>query len=200
MFVIASQNPHKISEVSELAQSFGLEPKPVYDFEGCPDVEEDGTTFDENAAIKAVKYSIWLKREHGIWPPVVAEDAGLEIEALMGWPGVYSARIAETNEERMAMIMDRLEESMIRTARFVACTAMAINGHLVHEWVGVASGKIADTPTGTGGFGYDPIFFDPVLGCTYAQVSSSEKSTRSHRAKAWSKSMKYLVARQHLLT
>ena len=104
MIVIASQNKNKVAEISLLEAAKGFEIKSIAEYSGCPDVEEDGTSFEENAAIKAMKYSLWLKREHGIWPIVIAEDSGLELEAMMGWPGVNSARVAETDEKKIALV------------------------------------------------------------------------------------------------
>ena len=192
MIVIASRNAHKIAEIAALPQAAGLQLVAVGDFSGAPEVEETGVAFEENAAIKAVRYSLFLKREHGIEPPVIGEDAGLMVEALLGWPGVYSARIAETPEQRIALVLERLGEHFNRSAQFVAYTALARNGQLVQTWRGVVSGRITAAPRGTGGFGYDPIFEDLETGRTFAEMSSEEKNARSHRRSAWSKALEYL--------
>ncbi|MCH7471683.1 non-canonical purine NTP pyrophosphatase [bacterium] len=192
MIVIASRNEHKIAEIQALPAADGLELKPISEFEGAPVIDEPGTTCEENSAIKAVKQSLWLKRELGIEPPVIAEDSGLEIESLMGWPGTQSARIAKASSERIIQVLERLGESANRSAQFVAHTALAINGHLIRTWRGVAQGRIVNKSRGSSGFGYDPVFEDLELKRTYAQLSTEEKNERSHRAKAWNQALAYL--------
>lgn len=199
MIIIASQNKNKVAEITLLESAKGLEIKSIGEFPGCPEVEEDGTTFEENAAIKAVKYSLWLKREHRVWPMVVAEDSGLEVEALMGWPGVMSARIAKTDEQKLALVLAKLKGNLNRAARFVACTSLAVNGHFVRSWQGIAQGQIIEAPVGEGGFGYDPIFLDPKLCMTFAEASSEEKAKRSHRSKAWDKALSYINKYKQML-
>lgn len=194
MIVIASRNPDKIAEIAALPAAAGLELVAVGDFAGAPEVEETGVAFEENAAIKAVRYSLFLKREHGIEPPVVGEDAGLLVESLLGWPGVFSARIAETPEARLALVLEKLGEHFNRSAQFVAYTALALNGQLMQTWRGAVSGRITSEARGTGGFGYDPIFEDLETGRTFAELSTEEKNARSHRRSAWSKALDYLRA------
>ncbi len=149
-------------------------------------------TLEENAVIKAVRYSLWLKREHGLELPVLAEDSGLHIEALLGWPGVESARIAETSDERIALVLERVRESHNRRAHFTAVVALAINGMFITSWRGVIIGQITLEPRGAAGFGYDPVFEDPTLGLTFAELPAAEKNARSHRALAWNKALQYM--------
>ena len=192
MIIIASKNPGKVREIAALPAAAGLELRPVSEFEGCPDVPEDGTSCEENAVIKAVKYSLWLRRKHGIAPPVISEDSGLMIFSLLGWPGVYSARIAESDVERNWEVLDRMSGKRDRSAQFLAYTALAINGVLVESWRGSVTGAIAEEPRGDQGFGYDPIFLDLATGRTFAELSKQEKNRLSHRNKAWTQAFDYL--------
>lgn len=194
MIVIASRNPHKIEEIRALPAAAGLELRSIGEFAGAPDVLEEGVTFEENAVLKAVRYSLWLKRAHGIEPAMVAEDAGLVVEALLGWPGVMSARIAETPEQRIAMVLQRLGEHFNRSAQFVAFTAFVVNGYLLKTWRGVVAGRIVAAPRGSGGFGYDPIFEELQTGRTFAELSRDEKNRLSHRTRAWTATLDYLRA------
>ncbi|MCB1218158.1 non-canonical purine NTP pyrophosphatase [bacterium] len=197
MIVIASRNEGKVREIAVLPAASGLELRPVSDFPGCPDIEENGTTCEENAVIKAVKYSLWLRREHGIAPAVISEDSGLMVFSLLGWPGVHSARIAETDVERNWMVLDRLSGQRDRSAQFLAYTALAVNGVLVESWRGSVTGVIAEEPRGNQGFGYDPIFIDQASGRSFAELDRSRKNELSHRNQAWTQAFEYL--RQHSL-
>ncbi|MEZ5338885.1 MAG: non-canonical purine NTP pyrophosphatase [bacterium] len=197
MIVIASRNEGKVREIAVLPAASGLELRPVSDFPGCPDIEENGTTCEENAVIKAVKYSLWLRREHGIAPAVISEDSGLMVFSLLGWPGVHSARIAETDVERNWMVLDRLSGQRDRSAQFLAHTALAVNGVLVESWRGSVTGVIAEEPRGNQGFGYDPIFIDQASGRSFAELDRSRKNELSHRNQAWTQAFEYL--RQHSL-
>jgi XTP/dITP diphosphohydrolase len=198
VLVIATQNANKAAEIQRLPGAEGLELRPLVYFGEPPDVIENGTTFEENAAIKAVRYSLWLKRELGIEPPVVAEDSGLVVEALLGRPGVESARIAPTPSERIAWVLNEMEGIALRSAHFTAYTALAINGHLIRTWRGITPGRITEEPRGGGGFGYDPIFEDLELGRTFAELSGEQKNLRSHRGKAWTQVFDFLRAHEEL--
>jgi len=170
----------------------GLELVGVKSLGTAPGVEENGTTFEENAVIKAMKYSLWLKRELDITPPVVAEDAGLTVEALLGWPGVMSARIADESDKRIQHVLERLGDNDNRSAQFVAVTALAVGGYLVRTWRGAVSGHLTHKSRGTGGFGYDPIFEVPSLGLTFAELSKQQKNELSHRGHAWTAALNYI--------
>ena len=198
MIIIASQNQGKVKEIAALPGASGIKLACIADYDGCPEIIEDGTTFEENAAIKAVKYSLWLKREHGIWPPVAAEDSGLGIEGLLGWPGVQSARIAPTPGERIDAVLKRAGGLASRAARFTAVTAVAVNGVLLRTFTAHVQGALTETRQGSGGFGYDPIFQDQASGKTFAQLSALEKNQISHRGKAWERLFKY-VRSKHLI-
>ena len=192
MIVIASHNQHKVDEVSALPAAQGLSLVPLSNWPDAPEVVEDGVTCEENAAIKAMRYSLWLKREHAITYPVIAEDAGLAIEGLLGWPGVESARVADSDAGRIQLVLDKLGDSNNRTAHFMAYTALAINGFLLETWRGIAPGRITREPRGQHGFGYDPIFEDHELRRTFAELSTAEKNARSHRTKAWTQVLGYM--------
>jgi XTP/dITP diphosphohydrolase len=192
VIVIASLNPHKLGEIAALPQAQGMQLSPITDFAGVEAVVEDGVTLEENAVIKAVRYSLWLKRAHGLEHPVVAEDSGLHIEALLGWPGAESARVAPTSEERIALVLERMQEGLNRRAHFAAVVALAVNGHYLGAWRGVINGQISHAPRGENGFGYDPVFEDPALGLTFGELPAEEKNSRSHRALAWAKALSYV--------
>ena len=192
MIVIASLNPHKVAEIIALPAAKGLDFKLLGDYGAPPTVEERGTTFEENAVIKAVGYSLWIKRSFSEQPVVVAEDAGLEIETELSWPGVKSARLAPTDKQKITAVLYRLKGRKSRTARFIACTALAINGYLISTWRGVAQGRITHKPRGKGGFGYDPIFEDEKLGLTFAEMTAAQKNKYSHRNKAWRKALDFI--------
>jgi len=146
--------------------------------------EETGTTFEDNARLKAHYYSA----RSGLW--TVAEDSGLVIDALDGEPGVRSARFLRadaTYPERFGEIYRRLDahRDAPRTARFIAALASVENGTLIYETTGVVEGAIAEGPRGSGGFGYDPIFFYPPYGRTLAEVTEPEKIAVAHRGIAF---------------
>jgi XTP/dITP diphosphohydrolase len=192
VLVIASQNEGKVREIAALPGAAGLKLSAIREFAGCPDIAEDGTTFEENAAIKAVKYSLWLKRRHGIWPPVAAEDAGLSLEGLLGWPGVLSARIAEGDDERIDLVLQQAQGLASRAARFTAVTAVAVNGILIRTFAAHVPGRITQARTGVGGFGYDPIFEEAASGRTFAQMTPQEKNEVSHRGRSWIKLFEFV--------
>lgn len=198
MLVIATQNADKAAEIQRLPGAEGLDLRPLTYFGDPPEIIENGTTFEENAAIKAVRYSLWLKRELGIEPPVVAEDSGLVVEALLGKPGVESARIAPTPAERIAWVLNEMEGIALRAAHFTAYTALAVNGHLLRTFRGITPGKITEAPRGRHGFGYDPVFEDAELGQTFAEMSAEQKNQRSHRGRAWGQVFDFLRAHDEL--
>ncbi len=179
--IFATRNPGKVGEMNDLLldNPWGLAPMP----EDVPEYEETGATFAENARGKA----LFTSRRVAV--PVLADDSGLEVEALGGEPGVRSARYIDpsiSQEARNHRIIDMLEGigDAQRGARFVCHLALAYHGELVHETTGTCCGRITESPAGDGGFGYDPVFPVPELGRTFAQLSSKEKSTRSHRGVA----------------
>jgi XTP/dITP diphosphohydrolase len=154
--------------------------------------EETGTTFEENARLKAQYYA----SRSGLW--TVAEDSGLVIDALGGEPGVLSARFLRPDasySERFIEIFRRLaaRPDRPRTARFIAALASVDRGQVVYETTGVVEGEIADAPRGSGGFGYDPIFLYPPYGRTLAEVSEAEKIAVAHRGVAFRKFARWLA-------
>jgi len=183
--VIATTNPHKVEEFRELLGDLPYQLVSLADLGVAQDVEETGTTFAENAVIKAVAYAD-ITGELAL-----ADDSGLEIDALGGEPGVYSARWAGadvTYEERHRLLLARLADvpAARRTARYQCAIAIAAPSPqgLIDLVEGTLEGRIADAPAGTGGFGYDPIFYVPDAERTVGQLSAAEKHRISHRARA----------------
>ena len=184
--VIATSNPHKVEEIAAVLGQIGIECAPMGQ-PGIPEPDESGATFEENARIKAVEYAKAL----GV--TVLADDSGLEVDALGGAPGVHSARYAgvgATRAERDAANNAKLLHALDgvphgrRTARFVCVLCVARpDGSIVAEARGTFEGWIGETPRGSNGFGYDPLL---VLadGRTSAELTSEEKNARSHRGNA----------------
>lgn len=184
--IIATSNPHKVDEISATLGLLGITCVALGRTD-IPEPEEDGATFEENARIKAVAYA------RALGETVLADDSGLEVDALGGAPGVHSARyagIGATREERdranNAKLLAALESvpDALRTARFVCVLSIArADGTIVAESRGTFEGVIGRAPRGTNGFGYDPLL---ILedGRTSAELSSAEKNARSHRGNA----------------
>lgn len=189
--VLATGNPDKVREIRAILEGLPYE---IVGLDGWPDVappEETGTTFAENALLKA-RYYANATREL-----VVAEDSGLEIDALGGAPGVESARFAGADTpypEKFAEIYRRLSATGERnsTARFVCELALAEGDRVLFQARGTVEGRIAQKPRGTHGFGYDPIFFYPPAGRTLAELTAEEKHAVSHRGAAFAKLREYL--------
>jgi XTP/dITP diphosphohydrolase len=188
--LFATGNRHKVEEVQAILGPLGIVVRSLGDVERAPEEpEEDGETFEDNARLKARYYA----RELGM--TCVAEDSGLEVDALGGAPGVYSARYAGapgTREQRDAANNRKLLEALRqvppaqRQARFVcvACIADA-SGNILAEARGTFEGSIAMGPRGSNGFGYDPLLYVAERGCTSAELDPEEKHARSHRGKAF---------------
>jgi XTP/dITP diphosphohydrolase len=180
--LVATTNRHKVEEIRTLLAGVPVELVTLADLPPIDEPEEAGRTFAENARAKALHYAA----VSGL--PTVAEDSGLEVDALGGAPGVESARYGGAGAsypEKFALIYDRLRAagSVESTARFVCALALAENGRVVFEARGTIEGRIAPQPAGTGGFGYDPIFHYPPFGCTLAEAGA-RKHEVSHRAQA----------------
>lgn len=183
--IIATQNPGKIVELQTLLQDLPFE---VVMPESDLDVEETGETYEENAMLKARAYS-------ELFPDalVLADDSGLEVDALEGRPGVYSKRYGSTDEERNLRLLSELAETTDeqRTARFIS--VMAIVGPNIDQvFRGTAEGAIARVIRGQGGFGYDPVFMPVGYEMTFAELGPDVKNTVGHRALAMKKVKKYL--------
>ena len=179
--IIASNNKGKIREYKDIFEPFGFQVLSQGEANFCLEVEETGTTFEENAALKArAIYAL----SHCC---VLADDSGLEVEALGGAPGLYSARYLglETEHERRLAVLRGLEGAENRRARFVTCICLIDEAGKEHLFTGVWHGEIALREEGTNGFGYDPIFIsEDGSGRTTASLPLSFKETYSHRAKA----------------
>ena len=180
--VIASRNAGKVREFRTLLSTTGWEILGLADLAIEYDCDETGQSFAENARLKALQYSMLTEL------PVLADDSGLEVEALGGRPGVYSARYAgpqSGDADRVSKLLHELKEAGgNRAARFVCALALAGRGTVIAESEGTCDGLISEEPRGAKGFGYDPVFLLPELGRTYAELSESEKNRHSHRAHA----------------
>lgn len=184
--LLASSNPGKLGEYQELATGTGLEISLMAQFSELPRFEESAPTFAENAAGKALHYSRFTKE------PVLADDSGLVVPGLGGAPGVQSARYAgpsATDSDRVEKLLHEMEgkEGEQRRAHFVCVIAVAHEGRALVIASDRADGVIAKAPSGLNGFGYDPIFYVPEKGCTYAELPSQEKNRVSHRGRAFRK-------------
>lgn len=183
ILLVATTNLGKLREIRELLDGLPLELRTLSDYPPVPAPEETGATFAENARLKARYYA------HALGETTVAEDSGLEIDAMGGAPGVQSARFGGEDSsypEKFALIYEALRRAGAPTspARFVCALAVARGDALLYETRGVVEGQVAPEPRGAGGFGYDPIFFYPPFGCTLAEAGA-RKSSVSHRGQAF---------------
>lgn len=181
--LVASLNPDKVRELGEALAPAGLEIRGLEVLEDPSEVEETGASFEENARLKAEGYSARTDMT------VLADDSGLEVDALGGAPGVRSARYGGPGLDDVArnrLLLEALRDvpEGRRTARFRCVLALARQGRTLASFHGVAEGTILDAPRGAGGFGYDPLFFHPPSGCTFAELSPEEKRRVSHRGQA----------------
>jgi XTP/dITP diphosphohydrolase len=179
--VLATRNPGKTREMSELLKDFPVEIKNLDDFGPIPDVEEDGDTFDDNAFKKAS----FTAKVLGL--PALADDSGLEVEAMNGAPGVRSARYAgpyATDQENNDKLLKEMKGKANRRAAFMCVISIAVPSGVALTYEARCEGLIAEAPAGDNGFGYDPVFFFPPMNRTFAQLSLEEKSQVSHRGKA----------------
>jgi len=195
--LIATSNPGKLRDFAGAAAAHGIEITGIPDFSSLPPVVEDGLTFEANARKKAEEYSRYVPGE-----VVVADDSGLEVNALNGAPGVRSARYAapdvhdkepheadantddDANNARVLRELKNVPPEK-RTGRFVCVLAAARDGKALATFRGTAEGIILDSPRGTNGFGYDPLFYFPQIQKTFAELSAEEKARYSHRGAAF---------------
>lgn len=180
--ILASKNQHKLQELSAILSGLGFDIALESDYGLDIDVDETGTTFEENSLLKAEA----VLRASGM--PVLADDSGLMVDALRGAPGVYSARYGNkaSDAERIDYLLQQLGDTPTeqRTAKFVCViTCLWPDGRRIVAR-GECPGRILSAPQGAGGFGYDPVFYLPELDRTYAELSPQEKNARSHRARA----------------
>ncbi len=188
--LVATTNPGKRREIDEILQGAPVTLVSLDAFPAVPEPEEHGTTFAENARLKALYYAAAT----GL--PSAADDSGLEIEALGNQPGVHSARWHGTDYAvKFRKIWALLDEQGLATspARFVCHVALAHEGRILFEADGTVNGEIVREPRGTHGFGYDPIFFYPPLGVTLAEIPQAKKRAVSHRGKAFAALREYLT-------
>ena len=181
VLVIATRNFGKTAEISDLLRGFPVDIKNLSDFGPIPAVEEDGSTFDENA----YKKSSFTARVLGF--PALADDSGLTVEALNGAPGVLSARYGgedASDADRCRKLLEEMRDRTDRRAAFECVISIAVPSGSALTYEGRCDGLIAEAPLGSNGFGYDPVFFYPPLNRTFAQLTRVEKSLISHRGKA----------------
>ena len=188
--LIATGNSGKIGELKELLADLPLTLRNLEDFPNVSEVEETGATFEENAILKAKGYAL----QTGL--RTLADDSGLEVDALGGAPGVFSARYAgagASDEAKMAKLLRELAQIEERRARFVCSVAVADEkGEISFVTTGFCRGVIALNPSGTKGFGYDPIFVPDGFELSFGELSGTVKQKISHRARAMKKIIQYL--------
>ncbi len=182
--VLATRNRDKGRELAALLSDIGIKIRTLDEFPTAPEVVEDGATCEANATKKAVE----IARFTGL--PTVADDTGLEVDALGGRPGVFAARYAgadATYEDNWGKLLRELEgvPQDNRRARFITVAAIALPNGRVETARGVLEGRISEQPVGAKGFGYDPVFWVPELGKTLAELTPEQKNQISHRAKAF---------------
>jgi XTP/dITP diphosphohydrolase len=199
--LIATSNPGKLRDFAGAAAAHEVEIAAIPNLAALPVVVEDGLTFEENARKKAEQYSLAAPGEI-----VLADDSGLEVDALNGAPGVHSARYAaeephkadentddDANNARVLRELNGVPAEK-RTGRFVCIIAAAQNGQTLATFRGVAEGVILDHLRGTGGFGYDPMFYFPEIRKTFAELTSEDKAKYSHRGAAFRKFLAWIDA------
>ncbi|MGA2978166.1 MAG: RdgB/HAM1 family non-canonical purine NTP pyrophosphatase [Terriglobales bacterium] len=210
MVLVATSNAGKLRDFAGAAAPYGITIANVPHFSSLPQVVEDGATFEVNARKKAESYSLAAPGEL-----VLADDSGLEIDALGGAPGVHSARYAardlqnnethtadcntgdEANNARVLREINGVPEEK-RSARFVCVLAVARDGQTLRTFRGTAEGVILEAPRGQNGFGYDPLFYFPQIGKTFAELSAKEKAQHSHRGAAFRRFLQWMDREQSL--
>ena len=191
-FVIATNNKKKLKELSAILETLDIEAISLKEAGVETDVEETGTTFAENARLKAEN----AMKITGL--PAVADDSGLEVAALNGEPGIYSARYGgdlPDDEARYMYLLSNMKGIEDRSARFVSSICCTFPEGDVISAEGYIEGEILEIPIGDEGFGYDPVFYVPSEGCTMAQLTAERKNEISHRANALSKFKEELIKR-----
>ena len=186
----ATTNPGMLREFqTALASSIVVEP--LQGLGGIPVCEETGATFEENAIAKAEYYSRFCNG------PLFVDDSGIEVDALGGAPGVYSARFAgpdATDEANNRLLLEKMKGVSDRTARFVCVVALAQSGKMSRTFRGEVQGQLLDEPRGPNGFGYDPLFFYPPFGCSFGEAPPEKKMSVSHRGEALRAMLAHLEA------
>jgi XTP/dITP diphosphohydrolase len=177
----ATGNAGKLREFRLAADSTRVDIELLPGYRQLPAAVEDGATFEENAIRKALHYG---PHASGL---LFADDSGLEVEALGGAPGVYSARYSgphATDESNNRLLLEKLRGVSHRNARFVCAIALVEGRRVVGVFHGAVEGVILDEPRGSGGFGYDPLFYCPAFGCTFGEATGEQKFSLSHRGQA----------------
>lgn len=191
--VIATRNPGKLIEVRELLSDLPLALKSLLDFPQTTAVEETGATFADNASIKATAYAL----QTGAW--ALSDDSGLEVDALGGAPGIYSARYAgadASDRERIELLLSELAltADTDRRARFICAISLSDPaGRILNVSTGICEGRITHRPRGEHGFGYDPVFIPDGYEQTFGELTSEVKQFISHRARALVKTREFLL-------
>lgn len=186
----ATGNAGKLREFRLAGQLLGIDIEPLPGIKSIEAPDETGSTFEENARLKAVYYS---RLAPG---PLFADDSGLEVDALGGEPGVYSARYANVHGDDLAnnrLVLERLGERTDRAARFVCVIALAQAGIVRATFRGTVEGEILREARGANGFGYDPLFYYPPFRCSFAEVDGEQKFGVSHRGQALRAMLEYLA-------
>src|SRR5579863_4677399 len=196
--LIATSNPGKLRDFAGAAVAHGVEIGGIPNFASLPAVIEDGLTFEDNARKKAEEYS-----RYAVGEIVLADDSGLEVDALGGKPGVHSARYAADEPHLASENTDdganntklirniRMVPAAKRNGRFVCVIAAARDGQVLATFRGEAEGVILESPRGTNGFGYDPLFYFPQIEKTFAELTAEEKAQYSHRGAAFRKFLEW---------
>jgi XTP/dITP diphosphohydrolase len=197
--LIATSNPGKLRDFAGTASAKAVEIETIPTFSSIPTVVEDGLTFEANARKKAEGYSRYAPGEI-----VMADDSGLEVDALGGAPGVHSARYAadqphlvgnntddQANNARLIRELRKISPEK-RSGRFVCVIAAARDGEMLAAFRGQAEGMLLDVPRGSNGFGYDPLFYFPAIQKTFAELSAEEKAQYSHRGKAFREFLEWI--------
>ncbi len=189
--VLATRNNKKIEEIRRMMSGLSVNIRSLADFD-CPEVLEDADTFEGNAIKKAVAISKCTGHA------AVSDDSGLEVDALGGMPGIYSARYAgdgaddERNVRKLLAAMQNVPQEQ-RGARFVCCIALALPDGSIQTFEGEVRGSIAFEPKGASGFGYDPVFYPSGFDITFAQMDAGQKDSMSHRRAALEKLKTHLL-------
>ncbi len=194
--IVATGNLHKMEEMHSFLDGLPILLKSMKDFAKFPDIEETGQTFEENVKIKARICFDFFKQ------PVLADDSGLEVLALDNEPGVYSARYAgpgANDQDNNRFLLHKMKglQGEKRKARFV-CTLCYKDRQIEKIFTGTTEGMILEEYKGRQGFGYDPLFYIPEIGKTYAQLSTEQKNAFSHRGKALRKLVHFLEQKRYL--
>jgi XTP/dITP diphosphohydrolase len=197
--LLGTRNPGKVEEITGILEDSGWSFRSLQEFPEVGSAEENGNTYSANAIAKAMFYA----SATGLW--ALADDSGLEVEALRGAPGVFSARYAgenATDADRRDLLLSELAKTGDgnRRARFVAAVAIAnANGELLNVSEGICEGTITFTPRGNSGFGYDPLFIPNGYDQTFAELSETIKNRISHRGRALIKTKRFLSSLESIL-